>query len=222
MSGAALRRAQGPADPAPDRLLQVAQQGARAGALGGGVLVLASAVLVSVDVLLRKLLSVTLGGADELSGYALAIGSTWSFAFVLLNRGNVRIDALYQHLPRGLAALCDVLAVLALLSFGSLVGWYGAGVVTQSWTSQSHSNSDLAVPLVVPQMLWWLGWLWFVLCGVLLLWRALGRARAQDWAGLNQLVGARSVAEEADEELALAQAARQAATRQPSDRSDDA
>ncbi|MEO6363130.1 MAG: TRAP transporter small permease, partial [Caldimonas sp.] len=69
-----------------DAALAAAERGARVAAIGGGLLILAAAVLVSVDVILRKLFSVTLGGADELSGYALAIGSTWSFAFVLLHR----------------------------------------------------------------------------------------------------------------------------------------
>lgn len=194
----------------PDRLLQWAQRGSLAGALAGGVLILAAAVLVAVDVMIRKLANVTLGGADELSGYALAIGSTWSFAFVLLNRGNVRIDALYQHLPRALAGLCDVLAVAALLLFGSVVAWYGWGVVAQSWASNSHSNSSLAVPLAVPQLLWWLGWLWFVLCAVLLLLRAGARFVARDWVALNALVGARSIRDEAQDELQHALAARKA------------
>lgn len=197
--------------PTPDVLLQAARRASMAGALAGGVLVLAAAVLVSVDVLLRKLASVTLGGADELSGYALAIGSAWSFAFVLLERGNVRIDALYQHLPRVLAALCDLGAVLALLVFGGVVAWHGWGVLAQSWASNSHSNSALAVPLVVPQALWWTGWAWFVGCALLLLARTAARALARDWPGVAALVGARSVAEEAEDELANALAAREGA-----------
>lgn len=197
----------------PDPLLAAARRASLAGALAGGLLVLAAAVLVSVDVLLRKLASVTLGGADELSGYALAIGSAWSFAFVLLERGNVRIDALYQHLPRPLAALCDAGAVLSLLVFGGLVMWHGFGVVAQSWASNSHSNSALAVPLVLPQVLWWAGWLWFVGCAVLLLVHTVARLLRRDWAGVTALVGARSVAEEAEEELAHALAARQGGPR---------
>lgn len=189
----------------PRGLLALAQRASTAGALAGGALVLAAAVLVSVDVLLRKLANVTLGGADELSGYALAIGSTWSFAFVLLNRGNVRIDALYQHLPPLGAAACDVLALLALGAFGSLATWHGLGVVTQSWASDSHSNSALAVPLVVPQALWWLGWLWFMLCVALLLTRVAALGLRRDWAGVTGLVGARSLVEEAGDELAHAQ-----------------
>ncbi|MFO1328466.1 MAG: TRAP transporter small permease [Rubrivivax sp.] len=201
------------APDAPDPLLAAARRASQAGALAGGLLVLAAAVLVSVDVLLRKLASVTVGGADELSGYALAIGSAWSFAFVLLERGNVRIDALYQHLSRPLAALCDVGAVLALLVFGGVVAWYGWGVLAQSWVSNSHSNSALAVPLVVPQALWWLGWAWFELCALLLMLRTLARLARRDWGGVAALVGARSIAEEAEEELANALAARQGASR---------
>ena len=184
-----------------DAALAAAERGARAAALAGGLLMLAAAVLVSVDVLLRKLASITLGGADELSGYALAIGSTWSFAFVLLHRGNVRIDALYQHLPRVLAAVCDLLAITALLGFVSLVAWHGSDVLAQSWSLGARSNSALAVPLVVPQALWWLGYAWFVLCGAVLLLRSLLAFGSADWAGVNRLIGARSIEEEAADEL---------------------
>jgi TRAP-type mannitol/chloroaromatic compound transport system permease small subunit len=191
-----------------DTALAVAQRVARAGALGGGLLILAAALLVSVDVVLRKLANTTLGGADELSGYALAIGSTWSFAFVLLARGHVRIDALYQLLPRRLAALCDLVAIVALLVFASLIAWHGAGMLAQSWQLGARSNSSLAVPLAWPQALWWLGYAAFVACAVLLLLRALLAMAAGDLATANRLIGARSIQEEAADELASALAAR--------------
>jgi TRAP-type mannitol/chloroaromatic compound transport system permease small subunit len=193
-----------------DAALGVAQRLAHAGALGGGLLILAAALLVSVDVILRKLANTTLGGADELSGYALAIGSTWSFAFVLLARGHVRIDALYQLLPRKLAAACDLIAIVALLAFASLIAWHGAGVLAQSWQLGARSNSSLAVPLAVPQALWWLGSAGFVLCTALLLLRAAAAMLAGDLAEANRLIGARSIEEEAADELANALAARKA------------
>lgn len=193
-----------------DTALAAAQRVARAGALGGGLLILAAALGVSVDVTLRKLANTTLGGADELSGYALAIGSTWSFAFVLLARGHVRIDALYQHLPRKLAAACDLVAIIALLAFASLIAWHGAGVLAQSWQLGARSNSSLAVPLAVPQALWWLGYAGFVACAALLLLRAAAALLAGDFAAANRLIGARSIEEEAAAELANALAARRA------------
>lgn len=191
-----------------DTALAAAQRLARIGALGGGLLILAAALLVSVDVVLRKLANVTLGGADELSGYALAIGSTWSFAFVLLARGHVRIDALVQHLPRRLAAVCDVAAIVALLAFASLIAWHGAGVLAQSWQLGARSNSSLAVPLALPQALWWLGYAGFVLCAALVLARAAFALARGDLVAANRLIGARTIEEDAADELANALAAR--------------
>ena len=87
---------------------------ARWGVRGGGLLMLAAALLVSFDVIMRRVFNATTGGADELSGYAFAIGSAWSFAFVTLARMNVRVDALYMHLPRPLAGIMDFLSLVAL------------------------------------------------------------------------------------------------------------
>ncbi len=186
-----------------DPALRAAERGSERAALAGGSMILAAAALVAVDVLLRKLATVTVGGADELSGYALAIGSTWSFAFVMLNRGNVRIDALYQHLPQRVAAVCDLLAVLALLAFASLVAWHGWGVMSYAWTIGSRSNTSLAVPLAIPLALWWTGYAWFVACGILLLARSVVALAAGDLAAVSRLIGARSVREEAADELQI-------------------
>jgi len=189
-----------------DAALRAAERGSAAAALAGGLLILAAAATVAVDVLLRKFTSTTLGGADELSGYALAIGSTWAFAFVMLSRGNVRIDAVYQLLPRPLAAACDLAAVLALLAFASLVAWHGWGVMHYAWSIGSRSNSSLAVPLAIPLTLWWAGYAWFVVCAVLLLVRSLTALAGRDLATINRLIGARSVTDEAADELRAAAA----------------
>jgi TRAP-type C4-dicarboxylate transport system permease small subunit len=122
----------------------------------------------------------------------------------------VRIDALVQHLPRRLAALCDLAALGALLTFASLIAWHGAGVLAQSWQLGARSNSSLAVPLAVPQALWWLGYAGFVVCAALLLMRALAALLSGDLAQANRLIGARSIEEEAADELASALAARNA------------
>jgi hypothetical protein len=77
-------------------------------------------------------------------------------------------------------------------------------VLANSWTVGARSNSSLAVPLAIPQALWWIGYGWFVLCGLVLLLRgalAFGRA---DWNDVNRLIGARSIEEEAADELSSA------------------
>ena len=122
----------------------------------------------------------------------------------VIAEGNVRIDALYEHLPRRAAAACDLLAVLALLAFATLVAWHGFAVMSHAWAIGSRSNTSLAVPLAIPLVLWWSGYAWFVACGILLLARSVAALAAGDLAAVNRLIGARSVQEEAADELRVA------------------
>ena len=68
-------------------------------ALAGGLLMLVCCFMVSAEILLRKLFNHSIGGADELTGYALGIATSWSFAYALACRANIRIDSLYMMLP---------------------------------------------------------------------------------------------------------------------------
>lgn len=170
----------------------------------GGALLFLAAFTVSVDVLARKLFSVSLGGADELSGYAFAIGTAWAFAFALLRRANVRVDALYQHLPLKVCALLDILALAALAWFVATLAFYGWQVLETSWTLSARSNSALKVPLWIPQSLWFAGLAAFTATLALLLARSATALLAGDWKTIHALVGARSIQEDAEEEAAYA------------------
>lgn len=187
-----------------DRLLARLQRLAALAVLGGGLLMLAAALLVAVDVTLRKLFAMTVGGADELSGYAFAIGAAWSFAFVLLARGNVRIDALYLHLPPRLAALLDLVALIATAIVVTVITRWGFEVVSSSWSLSARSNSALQVPLWIPQSLWWAGWLLFIITVFTLALRTALALAQGDLVRVRALAGARSVKEDAADEAAYA------------------
>lgn len=169
---------------------------------GGGGLMFVAALMIALDVLLRKLFSVTLGGADELAGYAMAIGCTWSFSYVLLKRGNVRVDAIYNLLPGKLCVVLDLLAVLALGGFALILARYGYEVFMTSWELGSRSNSALKAPLWLPQGLWWLGLVQLVLTACVLLVRALVLLVEQRPGEFRSLLGAKSIEEEAAAEAA--------------------
>ncbi|MDS4073730.1 MAG: TRAP transporter small permease [Defluviicoccus sp.] len=169
---------------------------------GGGGLMFIAALMIAVDVVLRKVVGVTLGGADELAGYAMAIGCTWSFSYVLLRRGNVRVDALYNHLPPKVCIALDLLAVVAIGGFVAVLAFYGFDVFSTSWGLGSRSNSELKMPLWLPQGLWWLGLVQVVLTAVILLLRALALLRAGKTSDFRALVGARSIEEDAAAEAA--------------------
>src|ERR1700755_3239737 len=117
----------------------------------GGALILLGAVLIGIDVLMRKFLARSIGGADELAGYALAIGTTWGLGAALLDRAHIRIDSLYVNFPQKLRLALDAIAIVFLVGFFALIGWHGWGVVSQSWTSGSRSQSALETPTVIPQ-----------------------------------------------------------------------
>lgn len=189
--------------PVLDRLLALAERVSRVAVFVGGALLLASAFLVSFDVLARKIFGVTMGGADELSGYAFAIGTTWALAFTLLQRANVRVDALYALLPVRVCAVLDVLALLALGAFLALLTWHAALVLETSVAFAARATTPLATPLWIPQTLWVAGFVLFLLTLAPLLLRATLALASGDLATVRRLAGARSAAEDAADEVAL-------------------
>ena len=180
-----------------ERWLALAQRLARYGVWFAGALMLAAAILVSVDVLARKFLSLTMGGADELSGYAFAIGTAWALAFTLLERANVRVDALYIHLPKSVCAVLDILAQLSLGLFVGLLSWHAWVVLENSLAFDAHATTPLQTPLWIPQSLWLAGMLLFMFTWVPLLLRALLALVGGDLAQLRMLIGARTIEEDA-------------------------
>jgi TRAP-type mannitol/chloroaromatic compound transport system permease small subunit len=165
-----------------------------------GAMMLAAAILVSVDVLLRKFATLTIGGADELSGYAFAVGTSWALAFTLLRRANVRVDALYARLSERAAATLDLLSLLSLLVFVGYLTWRASLVLQDSLLFSAHATTPLATPLWIPQSLWLVGFGLFLFTIVpLIATVALALVRG-DRVTVRRLAGARTLEEEAAEE----------------------
>ena len=59
-----------------ERAMSLARRLCQMGLWFGGALVLLAALLIGIDVLLRKFFQTSIGGADELAGYALALGTS--------------------------------------------------------------------------------------------------------------------------------------------------
>ena len=74
-------------------------------------------------------------------------------------------------------------------------------VLRQSHASESHSLSEIQMPLVVPQALWVLGLAFFVAVTLLLLARGLHAFVTGDLDGLFALIGSKSAVAEAKEEV---------------------
>ena len=184
------------------RLQSIATAISRAGAIAGGALLLAAALTICVDIFLRYTFALTIGGADDLSGYALAIASAWGFSAALLSRSHIRIDTVYVRVPNRFArALLDLLSLACMGLFGGLLAWHGWGVFQLSYVSNSHSQSAIEMPLAIPQGAWFLGLAFFVAVAVLLMARALLAVRKAQLDDLFRVIGSKSSLAEAKEEI---------------------
>jgi TRAP-type C4-dicarboxylate transport system permease small subunit len=161
---------------------------------------LASAIYVAADVISRKFLHFTLGGSDELSGYAFAISISWALSFVALNRANIRIDAIYQLLPVRIAAVLDWLSLVGLGVFIVVLTRYAIDVAALSWANNSTANTILATPLWIPQYLWVAGLVWLCIVLALMLLRSSIALATGDLKTVSEVCGMRSTQEEASEE----------------------
>ncbi|MBE2243175.1 MAG: TRAP transporter small permease [Burkholderiaceae bacterium] len=182
-----------------ERLTRLARVLSRSAVWVGGALTLASVLLITFEVVSRRLFGFSMGGADELSGYAFAISITWAFAFTVLERANVRIDVLYQHLPVRVTAFLDWLSLVALGVFAVYLSYYGTLVALTSWEQSSAANTPLATPLWIPQFLWAAGLVWFVIVLLLMLLRSSAALVTGDLELVKTLAGMKTASEEADE-----------------------
>lgn len=185
--------------------LKRAHQLSRIGVWVAGAMTLASVALISFDVIMRKLFNWSLGGADELSGYAFAISTTWAFAFVVLERANVRVDILYQYFSVRIAGFIDWLSLVALATFLGVMTRYAYEVLATSWIQNSTANTPLATPLWIPQGLWLIGLLWMSVVLIFMLIRSSIALVKGDLATVREIAGIKFSIDEAREEAIIGQ-----------------
>lgn len=168
----------------------------------GGVLLLVAAVLVSAEVVSRKLLTVVYSGSDEMAAYLFAVGTSWSLAHVLVTRGHVRIDALYGHFPPRTRAILDIVALLFLGIVALAMLDRSFDLVYSNFVEWNRSNTPLRTPLSLPQMPWVFGLALFMFSICLALVRASIALARGDLLTVRQTAGVASQDEEIESELA--------------------
>lgn len=131
-------------------------------AIFGGIFIALSG-WISIEVLARKLLGVSLQGANELGGYALAVGATLAFTLALFGRNHIRVDVFYERLSAGWQAALNWFSSVLMASFAGLLGFLSWGVVRDTLDYQSTAQTPWATPLIYPQSLWFAGQVIFML-----------------------------------------------------------
>jgi len=163
----------------------------------GGLLIVLSACLVTLEVFLRNLPGGMPAGirlySFELTNFSFAAAVAFGFAYALTQRAHIRIDVVYGLLPVGVRAVLDFLALVSLAGLAGGIAWQAWGVVGQSLKLGATPNSTLQVPLAVPQAIWAMGLSWFALVSLTLALVAAGQLVRGRLGELHALAGASTV-----------------------------
>jgi TRAP-type C4-dicarboxylate transport system permease small subunit len=128
-----------------------------------GVIFLGLSVVVTIETIARKVFNVSLQGADELGGYALAVGSTIAFSLALIGRAHIRVDVFHDRLPRTLQTALNWLSIVSLALFGAFIAWVAFKVIADTDAYGSTAQTPWATPLIWPQSVWYAGLVTFAL-----------------------------------------------------------
>lgn len=170
-----------------------------------GYLCLALSVFVSIEVILRKLFSTSLQGADELGGYVLAIASSIAFCVALIGNSHIRIDLVHYKFPHKMQALLNWASKLALILLAFLLAFTSFQVLQETINYGSTAPTPWATPLKYPQFFWFLGLLLFCILSTFYFLYATRLLIAGNWNALRILFQPKGSLDEAKEELQDAQ-----------------
>ena len=166
----------------------------------GGSLIVMSAILVTFEVFLRKVFNVSIGGADEISGYAFGVATALALSYALFERAHIRVDALLGAFPNRLHGLINLFGMIMLISFAFVVVYNVWSMVGDTLDNGSRSITPMRVPLALTQIPWLIGWMFFVFSGTLPCLVAIKRMMAGDADGTQDLIGVKSLDEQIEDE----------------------
>jgi TRAP-type C4-dicarboxylate transport system permease small subunit len=167
----------------------------------GGYILLALAVLVTIETLGRKLFNISLQGVDELGGYALAVGSALAFTTALVERAHIRIELFHVMLPVPLQMALNWFAITSIAAFGGLLAFVCFTILWDSFAYNSTAPTPWATPLIYPQSLWYAGMVIFALVSGAMALHATYLLVTGNAKALNKAYGPKEAAEEVKEEL---------------------
>ena len=186
-----------------NKLLAITENISKYSVWFGGILLFAAAFLIAVEVLLRKLFSISMGGADELSSYVLAISCSWAFGFALFRKTHVRVDVLYVRLSKRLRYFLDILSLVLFLFYALTLVYYALIVLKTSIIRQSTANTPLQTPLWIPQSIWFFGLISFTVIIFLILVGTIYYLANEDALSAQTLSGASTLQKDIEEESGI-------------------
>jgi TRAP-type C4-dicarboxylate transport system permease small subunit len=156
-------------------------------AIAAGWSLVVYCVAVGVEIIGRRYLGFSLQGVDEIGGYLMAVIVAIGFSGALYSHAHIRIDLLLPRLSRQAALWLNVAAVASIVAFAVFLLWQGVRVLMQSHALHAVAPTPLLTPLVIPETIWVITLLYFVLSAAAFFVKVLVHAlsgEAQQVAGL--------------------------------------
>ena len=166
-----------------------------------GYILLALAVLVTIETLGRKFFNISLQGVDELGGYALAVGSSLAFTTALVERAHIRIELFHVMLPVALQMVLNWFAITSIAAFGGLLAYVCYTILADSFAYHSTAPTPWATPLVYPQSLWYASIVIFAIVSAAMALHATCLLLTGNAKALHKAYGPKEAVEEVKEEL---------------------
>lgn len=127
------------------RLAAIAGGLSRAGAAVGAVALAVMVVLITVQVISRRVLATPMVLADELSGWLLVIATFSAMGYALLHEDHIRVTLLTDHLPATVQSLLRLAGGTIGIAVTGLLMWRTGAMAWDSYVGGtfSVSGSDL-------------------------------------------------------------------------------
>lgn len=166
-----------------------------------GTMMILLSLAITAETLLRKFFSYSLGGIDELGGYAIAIAAPLAFTVALVENSHIRINQLTSLMPRAVQALLNGLSVIALALLAGYFFYFTVDTVLDTQAYRSIAQTPWATPLIYPQTIWLVAMATFPIAAIIFGMKAVALIARRDWSALNRNFGPISAQQELQAEL---------------------
>jgi C4-dicarboxylate transporter, DctQ subunit len=139
------------------RVVRAIERLSIAGGVAAGALLVAIAVLMLTEIVMRSFVGVPLSFSWEYSAYFMATVFFLGAAYALRAGGHVRVTLLYELLPDSLSRILELTATLVGLVVSSYAAVAATGLALESLRRGTTSFTPTATPLFIPQSLVALG-----------------------------------------------------------------
>jgi TRAP-type C4-dicarboxylate transport system permease small subunit len=122
--------------------------------------------LVAVETVMRKLFNISIQGAAELGGYALAVGAAIGFSLAITSRSHIRVDVFHDRFSPAIQAFMNWLSAVLTAALALFLVGVCYRVIVKTVEYGSTAQTPWATPLIYPQSIWYAALVVFALYGV--------------------------------------------------------